>query len=150
MRVKAIYIYTDGSSNNSKTLHPNFLVGGFAAVILSIGVDGLVINVREYTEYENNISSNVAELRAIELAVKKVKPNQSIPVYICSDSEYAIKAVTGVNKVYANFALIEEIKHLLEERSNIEFIKVKSHTGDKWNERADLLAGKARLEGLHP
>lgn len=106
---------------------------------------GVIIyyNDIEYSlsKYLGNATNNIAELSAIELGLNNVNPNHHINIY--TDSNYSIGILTKGWKVKANKFLITRIKNLLLNFKNIKFIKVKAHSNNIYNEKADLLAIKA-------
>ena len=102
-------------------------------------------------------SNNTAELTAVGEAlhwlqdygheyVTSSSRNDSQPkIRICFDSEYAFKSITGVFNGPKNVALIKHIRQLLntvEEKLKCKVIweKVKAHSKDTYNDRADELA----------
>lgn len=130
---KELTIFTDGSAlNNSKTSPAGW--GVYIPLIkkaLSKGIIG---------------TNNQAELEALRVALWYFKAqyehmfksilervNTHDTIYIISDSEYGIKAVTGINKVNTNKASIDASKELIEYIQNtlhiwVRFIHVNSHT----------------------
>lgn len=131
---KELTIFTDGSAlSNSKTSPAGW--GVYIPLMkksLSKGIIG---------------TNNQAELEAMRVAlwyfktkfdeifkniVDKVETKNT--VFIISDSEYTLKAITGINKVNANKSTIETCKAMINEIQNelnihIYFIHVNSHTG---------------------
>jgi ribonuclease HI len=138
-----IHIFCDGASlvHKGKT-------GGWAGVIL-------------YKEYKKEIkgavpvaTNNQMELLACIKALQQIKTTH-IPIKVYSDSAYVID---GMNewiynwqlngwktnkKGVKNKELWVELIALSEKQDDIEFVKVKGHAGNKWNERADRLATEA-------
>ena len=121
-------VFTDGSALNNKTDAP----AGFAfyfpstKTLISKGMIG---------------TNNQAELEAMRYSlwyfIKKYI-EIDIPentLYVFSDSEYVINAVTGKHKVNANKEKIEICKKLIreikEKGRDIEFIHVYAHTNGK-------------------
>jgi ribonuclease HI len=94
------------------------------------------VKVEGYT-YLGTATNNVAELTAIQEAIRAVSSDKSLRVF--TDSQYAIGVLQKGWKAKANQALIAEIKTLLKGRS-VELVYVRGHAGDPGNERADELA----------
>jgi ribonuclease HI len=94
------------------------------------------IKFEGYT-YLGTATNNVAELTAIQEAVRAVSSDKSLRVF--TDSQYAIGVLQKGWKAKANQTLIAEIKALLKGRS-VELVYVRGHAGDPGNERADELA----------
>jgi ribonuclease HI len=94
------------------------------------------VKVEGYT-YLGTATNNVAELTAIQEAVRAVSSDKALRVF--TDSQYAIGVLQKGWKAKANQTLIADIKALLKGRS-VELIYVRGHAGDPGNERADELA----------
>lgn len=138
--MKSTQIYTDGScpTNPGK--------GGWAAIVVEDGeeVRALGGNAREAT-------NNSMELTAVLEAIRYV--NEDTPtVSIYSDSQYVVKAVNeGWLKNWlrkdptlskrANGELFFQLQHELNMKPNVKLVWVRGHNGNKWNERADEVAG---------
>jgi ribonuclease HI len=135
-----IHIFCDGASLVHKSK-----VSGWGAVIL-------------YKELKKEIkgaipvgTNNQMEILACIKALEQIKTTH-IPIKVYSDSAYVID---GMNewifnwqlngwktnkKGVKNRELWEELIALSEKQDDIEFVKVKGHAGNKWNEVADGLA----------
>lgn len=133
-------VYTDGACANNQGV--GLQLGGWAAVF----VDGPSLSGRE-----NETTNNRMEMRAVIEALKNTPKGSSIKIY--SDSAYVINCfkqkwidrwekngwITSTKKPVENKDLWLEMRQL-EKQRNIEWIKVKGHSGNKWNEMADKLA----------
>lgn len=86
-------------------------------------------------------TNQIAEVTAIYEALKQVK-DPLMPVIVYSDSMYALKTLSGEWKPKKNIPLINKAKKLLSMFANCNLVWVKGHNGNKFNERADYLAGK--------
>ena len=96
----------------------------------------------ELSEYIGEGTNNIAELMAIQRALEAdIAPE--LPMVICTDSSYSIGVLSKGWKAKANKELIAEIKSLLREKKNVEFVHVRGHQGNPLNERADELAVQA-------
>lgn len=103
---------------------------------------------KELSEYIGHGTNNIAELTAIKRALETIKDTKrDIPIRLYVDSNYVIGLFTKNWKAKKNIELIESIKNLLIKFTNVEFIKVKGHSRNKGNNRADYLAVCARNEG---
>ncbi len=92
-----------------------------------------------------------AELSAVRvaLAITDAPELRARPLVVRSDSEYTIGALTAPREPYdgaANAKLIRLVRTALRGRP-VAFEHVKGHSGIAGNERADELAGLARLRG---
>ncbi|NLK21720.1 MAG: ribonuclease HI [Epulopiscium sp.] len=136
-------VYTDGActNNQGEGLQP----GGWAAVF----IDGPSLSGGE-----NKTTNNRMEMKAVIEALKNTPPNSNIRIY--SDSAYVINCfkqnwigrwekngwITSAKKPVENKELWMEMRNLERER-NVEWVKVKGHSGNKWNEKVDKLAVEA-------
>lgn len=96
----------------------------------------------EVSRYLGEGTNNIAELAAIRIALELMK-SKSRPVRIHTDSSYAIGVLSKGWKAKKNPELVGEIKSLLADFVQVEFVKVEGHAGLPENERADKLAGMA-------
>ena len=120
--------------------------------------------IYEETKHFENTTNNYCELYAILMALKYFKKEQSKDILkIYSDSAYCVNMLKQGGWIYGwerngwtrgkkhepieNLEIIKEIYSYLEKSKNIDFIKVKGHSGDKdWNNYVDKLAVKAKME----
>ena len=77
-------------------------------------------------------------------------------VVIHTDSQLIINWVNNTTQSQTHAKLVEYLRKLIktlrDQDCNVQFIKVMSHTGQKWNDRADSLAKMAianNLETVH-
>ena len=136
--------YTDGSA------HPNPGPGGFGVVI--VDPKGEVIET--YAKHCDNTTNNAEEMKAILYAAYRARlAGESAIIY--SDSAYAINTFTNWmyswernnwiksdGKTPENLDLVKAFFDL-SKTMDINFIKVKGHKGNKYNELADKLATSA-------
>lgn len=136
MNIENTYIaYTDGSCDN---LSP-YGEGGSAYVILK---DGWV--VKESQKGFVGTTNNRMEMLAIISAINSLPKGSSITIY--TDSQYSILAFTKVKKAKKNLDLINLYHHCAAKLKNIEFVWVKGHNGNKYNEIVDSMANSAYRE----
>lgn len=133
-------VYTDGACSNNQG--EGLQLGGWAAVF----VDGPALSGGE-----SKTTNNRMEMRAVIEALKHTPIQSDVKIY--SDSAYVINCfkqnwierwekngwITSTKKPVENKDLWLEMRNL-EKQRNIEWIKVKGHSGNKWNEMADKLA----------
>ncbi|MFV9511229.1 ribonuclease HI [Tepidibacillus sp. LV47] len=136
-------VYTDGacSNNQASGMQP----GGWGVVF----TDG-----RSFSGGEKQTTNNRMELTAVIEALKNTPPGSQVTVY--SDSAYVINAFnqkwiqnwlkngwkTSQGKSVENQDLWKTLLPLVEERT-VKWVKVKGHSGNRFNELADQLAVKA-------
>lgn len=140
-------IYTDGSCRN------NGKEGAQAAWAFS-AVDENNKEVFFNSGAIANGTNNIGEMTAIVRAMEWAKENNFKDITIITDSAYCLNGITEwiINwkkfdwyrdakrtKVIKNLELWKDIDHYNNVLS-ITWEKVKGHSGDKWNERADQLA----------
>jgi len=97
---------------------------------------------KEISRYLGEGTNNIAELTAIEVALQQVK-NRGVPVRVHTDSAYAIGVLSEGWKVKEDRELVARIQTLLREFQDLQFVKVRGHSGDPRNERVDQLARDA-------
>lgn len=100
----------------------------------------------ELSEYLGEGTNNIAELTAIERGLEVVK-DRSRPVYVHSDSAYAIGLLSKDWKAKANVELVARIRGVVAKFPDIHWVKVPGHAGVPENERCDQLAREAILTG---
>lgn len=97
---------------------------------------------REISEYIGHATNNIAELTAITRALEAVR-DRTRHVIVRSDSLYAIRALTGAQRVRANRELIRDGRALVATFEKLRFEWVPGHAGVEENERCDRLARQA-------
>jgi ribonuclease HI len=122
-----IIAYTDGSCINQGTSRAKAGAGIYFPQ-LDIGYSSPVLGKQ---------TNNRGELYSVILAIKIVTETwgNNIPLEIYTDSSYVINNIKSNNKT--NIDLWDRLKHGM---ANTTFIKVKAHSGDKCNEKADKFA----------
>ena len=126
-----------------------FTDGAYSSSRNQIGVGVLFINndlsteVVRYSNMYKKGTNNMAELGAVIIGLRMVKkPIQSLTIY--SDSMYVIGCATlgwkrKKNKImWAEFD--KQYKRVKQLCPNIQFVHVKGHNGEKYNEIVDKLA----------
>ena len=135
-------IYSDGACN------PNPGPGGWGAVLLAPDSDPVELSGRD-----PNTTNNRMELTAAIKALDSLTSPHKITLY--TDSKYLKRGVTEWISVWErrNWKTIDntdvlnqdlwvKLRSLLQ-KHEITWKWVKGHNDDKWNERADSLAGSA-------
>jgi len=137
--MKEVILYTDGacSGNPGK--------GGWGAVLIYGTIEKQMSGINELT------TNNQMELTAVIEGLKALKEPCKVIVY--SDSAYVVNAFkqkwikgwvqnnwrNSKKEPVANKELWEELINLTK-LHNVEFVKVKGHAGNKYNEICDKLA----------
>lgn len=134
--MKQVDIYTDGacSGNPGK--------GGWAAILIYNGVE------KEISGGYPETTNNRMELFAIISGLKALKEACSVTVY--SDSAYCVDAflhnwIGGwVKKNWKDVKNVDLWKLLLRlvNKHKVDFVKVKGHSDNEYNNRCDALARK--------
>lgn len=145
-----IEVYTDGacSGNPGK--------GGYAFVILHDGKE-----VLKLSGCEEQTTNNKMELKAIVRALQHITNEfviKNMIVIIYSDSAYCINPIekgwikfwekngwkTKTNEPIKNSELWKQLYELLKNKKfNFNFVKIKGHSGIKYNEMVDKAAKSA-------
>ncbi len=131
----ALHVWTDGGAR------PNPGPSSIGVVI----VDGK--QHLELSEFLGDGTNQTAELTAMLRGLEEVLEmpgGAERPVYIYSDSAYAIGLLSKGWKAKANVELVAELRAVCRQfRKGVEFVKVLGHSGISLNERTDQLATDA-------
>ena len=132
-----IIIYTDGGCRGNPGL------GAWGAILIS-----KKHNLRlEIGESEDNVTNNKMEMKAAIKALERLKHSHNIKLY--SDSAYLVNGMNSWihswqknNWIKSDKKPVENKEYWLKlielsNKHNIEFIKVKGHSNNKENNRAD-------------
>lgn len=149
--MKSVLIYTDGACRGNGKENT---IGGFGIVFMYNEIQ------KEVKQAFRNTTNNIMELSAVIQALSMLK--EPCRVKLHSDSAYVINAINqkwidnwqkngwkNSNKEPVKnkelwLKLIELINY-----HNVEFIKVKGHSDNKYNNRCDELANEAMDELLN-
>ena len=124
--------YTDGSCNN---LSP-YGEGGSAYILIR---DGKII--LESKKGFVGTTNNRMELLAIISAVNSTPEGSVLTIH--TDSQYCITVLTSTKRQKKNTDLINIYHSVSSRLSQINFVWVKGHSGNKYNEYVDSLANEA-------
>ena len=141
MKEKVI-IYTDGACSGNPG------PGGWGAILM------YKENKKEISGGCKNTTNNIMEITAVIEALKCLKIQSDVQVY--SDSAYTVNAFnskwiygwikngwkTSNGDNVKNKELWQEL-YSLTQKHNVEFIKVKGHADNEYNNRCDELARNA-------
>lgn len=136
---KEVMIYTDGACSGNPG------PGGYAAILIYNGVEKIIKG------NESNTTNNRMEVIAIIEGLKALKEKCNVTVY--SDSAYAVNAInkgwianwmrngwkTANKQDVLNVDLWKELNDLVNNHK-VEFIKVKGHSDNEYNNKCDLIA----------
>ena len=136
----SVIIYTDGACSGNPG------PGGYAAIIIGEN------NKKEIAGFHSNTTNNRMELMAVIAGLENVQKGTKVKLF--SDSNYVIKGITNwiyswkkkgwktsSNNNVKNKELWQRLDNLINDYK-IEFIKVRGHSGNEYNEEADSLAKK--------
>ncbi len=140
--MKKVIIYTDGACSGNPG------PGGWGAILM------FEENKKEISGAKNNTTNNIMELTAVIEALKLLKFECEVDLY--SDSSYVVNGFlqgwiynwknnnwkTASKAPVKNKELWEEL-YLLTKKHKVNFIKVKGHSDNKFNNRCDYLATSA-------
>ncbi|MGI6348940.1 MAG: ribonuclease HI [Eubacteriaceae bacterium] len=138
--MKEVLIYTDGGCRGNDSSQEN--IGAIGIVLIYKG------NKKEYSEVFYNTTNNKMELTAVIKALQMLK--EPCKVKLHSDSAYIVEAFRqGWVDIWKQNGWRrpknEELKNrelwqlldILVRRHDVEFIKVKGHSTDVYNNRCD-------------
>ena len=140
--MKKVTIYTDGACSGNPG------PGGWGAILICDGVQ------KEISGAEKNTTNNVMELTAVIEGLKLLKFPCKVKLY--SDSAYVVNAFiqkwiygwikngwkNSSKEPVKNKELWQELYELTKTHE-VEFIKVKGHADNEYNNRCDELARNA-------
>ena len=140
--MKTIEIYCDGAALNNGCKNS---IASYGIVILLIE-NGNIIGRKQYSGICEPVNStnNYAEITATLVGLKKIT-DKTIPVKVYSDSQYLVQTINSNWNINANKELWEKLFEEIRNFDSVEFIKVKGHGGNKYNEIADNLANKEAI-----
>ena len=140
--MKNVIIYTDGACSGNPG------PGGWGAILMYNETK------KEISGAEKNTTNNIMEITAVLRALKLLKEQCNVKIY--SDSAYVVNAFkqgwiynwrknnwkTANKEPVKNKELWEELYELVQNHE-VEFIKVKGHSDNEFNNRCDFLATSA-------
>ena len=133
-----IDIYTDGACRGNQYKDN---IGGYG-IILKYGD-----YIKEFKQAFTNVTNNQMELLAVIEALKLLT-RFDLPLKIYSDNQYVVNTMNmGWNR-NTNQELWNQLDKLLQKFNQVEFIKVKGHSNDLYNNKCDKLANQAMDELL--
>ncbi len=137
--MKKVSIYTDGACSGNPG------AGGYCAILIYKGQEKIV------TGGEENTTNNRMELTAVIKGIAALKEPCEVDLF--SDSQYVVDAFikgwidswqqkgwrTESKKEVKNVDLWEELLSVMKDHK-VNFIKVKGHSDNEYNNRCDKLA----------
>ena len=137
-----VIIYTDGACSGNPG------PGGWGAILMYKGAK------KEISGGSKETTNNIMEITAVIEALKCLKAESDVQVY--SDSAYTVNAFnqgwiynwikkgwkTASGDAVKNKELWQELYNLTQ-KHKVEFIKVKGHADNEYNNRCDELARNA-------
>ena len=128
-----IKIYADGACRgNQNTTN----IGGYGVVLIYKD------SIKELNNAFQDTTNNKMEILSVIEGLKSLK-RFDIPVEVYSDSQYVVNTINNGWRKNANLDLWDELDRLIEKFDNVKFIKVKGHSDNNYNNRADKLANIA-------
>lgn len=132
--LEAIVVYTDGACSGNP---------GPAGIGVLLRYQG---REREISESIGVATNNVAELKAVEAALRAIR-NPRLPVILFTDSEYVRGLLVKGWKAKKNTELVNGIRTLMRRFPDLTIHWVEGHAGHEDNERVDRLAREALRKG---
>lgn len=127
-----VKIYTDGSCSGN----PGPMGVGIVIIDVDTGVK------KEFSKAIGHGTNNIAELSAAIIGLSLLRCPRETNVELYTDSALVI-GFCGDWKPKKNTELVSELRRLFQECNNFKAIKVKGHSDDIMNNRADELARAA-------
>ena len=138
--IKTVDIYTDGACSGTPGN------GGYCAILMYNGNEKVVCGAEEQT------TNNRMELKAVIEGLKALKEPCIVNLY--SDSQYVVDAFnekwidswkqnnwkTSGKKPVKNVDLWNDLLELINKQRKVNFIKVKGHSDNEYNNRCDKIA----------
>lgn len=121
-------IYCDGAYSSNRN------TGGWAIVVVENGEKLL----SDFLPIQGG-TNNTAEIQAAIEACWWARNNGYYEITIYTDSMYVIGAISKGNKRNKNIELLETLDRAVE-HLKIEWVHIKGHSGNKYNELCDALA----------
>ena len=136
----SIQIWTDGSKLGKGKRGPT----GAGAMITSTGTD-IPTHLLKYHLGEG--TNQLGEIWAIGGALETIKADkcvEDVDIHVFSDSDFAIKCITGIYAAKMHYNIIKHVIALVEyfPKKTIHFHHVAGHAGIPGNETADGLANE--------
>lgn len=131
--METIKIYADGACRGNQCKEN---IGGYGVVLL------YKEHIKELKDAFRNVTNNQMEILSVIEGLKALK-RFDLPIEVYSDSQYVVSTVNYNWNKNANKDLWNELYVYINKCSNIKFIKVKGHSDNKYNNRADQLANEA-------
>ena len=125
--------YADGACRGNQFAEN---IGGYRVVLL------YGEHKKELKDAFKNVTNNQMEILSVIEGLKALK-QYDIPVEIYSDSQYVVNTINLNWNKKANQDLWEELYNYIGKVKDIKFIKVKGHSDNVYNNRADQLANEA-------
>jgi len=146
--MKSVTIYTDGACRGNGKENT---IGAFGIVFMYNGAK------KEVKQAFRNTTNNIMELSAVIQALSMLKEPCEVKIY--SDSAYVINAInqkwidnwqrngwkSSTKEPVKNKELWEKLIELIKYHK-VQFIKVKGHSDNEYNNRCDELANEAMDE----
>jgi ribonuclease HI len=97
---------------------------------------------KEISKHIGISTNNVAELMAIETALKAIRTTD-IPVRLYTDSQFCYGLLSLGWKPKRNKKLVSAVRAVMKRFKDLKILKIEGHVGIDDNERADRLAREA-------
>lgn len=93
-------------------------------------------------------TSCYGEILAISFALEVLRPGVADDIMFYTDSQYALKVITGEWPSGVNTWIVDSIKSMIKHLRGIQFDLVAGHSGVPGNEAADFAAHQAGIQCL--
>lgn len=101
------------------------------------------VPTKKYDKYFIETTNNRMEVMSIIGGLSAIKKKSEASVTIYADSQWAINALNGKWNIKENLDLVLMGKELIKQFSSIDFVWVKGHNNNQYNEVANTIAMEA-------
>ena len=142
-RSRAIIVYSDGSSSGRENKPGGW---GYVVVKDDLPVDA---NCGGHPRTTNNVMEMEAAIQGLVSVMRLGLHKLGRKLILCSDSQYVLGIGSGQYTPSKNLDQATKLRALVS-RLDVDTRWIRGHSGERWNERADRLAGYGKEKAGGP